>query len=91
MSQRCTVCGQRIDSNARLPMIQHSKKHYRQFKERYGRDPEDYDEVRQHICTEYDSEEHILTWRDGEPEKGDFGRPEVTLHDLIDADTGADT
>ncbi len=88
MSQRCTVCGRRIDSNARLPMIQHSKKHYRQFKEKFGREPEDYDEVRQRICTDYDSSQHIAQWRDNPPEKGDFDRPEVTLDDIIDTQEG---
>lgn len=50
-SQTCHVCGRRIKSNAPLPMIQHSKRHRREFREEFDREPEDYDEVKEELGT----------------------------------------
>ena len=44
----CTVCGQKIGKGpGGLGLAAHGKVHRRQFRERYGRPPTDYDEVRE--------------------------------------------
>lgn len=40
----CTVCGEEV---GRRGIGQHAGKHRREFRERFGRDPESYDEVRE--------------------------------------------
>jgi len=45
-TQTCHVCGRTIKSNGKLPMIQHSKTHRKEFKEEFDREPEDYQEVK---------------------------------------------
>jgi hypothetical protein len=39
----CSVCGEDI---GRMGMAKHSGMHKREFREAFGREPEDYDEVR---------------------------------------------
>ena len=44
MTVECTVCGEDV---GRMGIGKHAGMHRREFKERYGRPPEDYDEVRE--------------------------------------------
>ena len=46
----CTVCGEEIGrGSSGLGLLRHSRMHRRQFRQVFGREPEDYDEVRQRL------------------------------------------
>lgn len=45
----CTVCGEDV---GKMGIAMHSKMHRREFKEKFGRPPRDYDEVRSKLHPE---------------------------------------
>jgi len=45
----CTVCGEMV---GKMGIAKHSGMHKREFKEQFGRPPEDYDEVREKLNSE---------------------------------------
>lgn len=56
----CSVCGEEIGRGPDgYGLTMHSKKHRREFKEIFGRQPDDYDEVRELLGADYD---HPTIW-----------------------------
>ena len=50
----CTICGDKIGRGPKgLGLISHSLKHRREFSSIFGRDPRDYEEVREKLGTTF--------------------------------------